>query len=340
MIIFSLNMAPKKTGDQASHHHGDQASKKCRVMSGEQARSTGGQASAESASAVNRSHHQSKKCKICSHNQLGEKEKRSVYHRHFSSKLSRELGADQDDSAREYFCPTCKRCHPSITQPRLKICLSSSILHEFWQPRDDTVVYDGDKLHIDYLTIPGAHIMDLVEAWKIEYFQETRPMDVFILAGLNNLAKGDKVDSMLRDYDHLVQIVQYQGKKYHPQAPNTCVIGTLYYPPQICWFPDQGKCPDGFNNLLDAMYYLNHEIERLNFESGIKSPNIPVFGTRKITNYYTDKTGEVKVRSTTTTHRFTHFRESDWWNMLHLNDERRIKLGQRVNRFFLHETGH
>ena len=208
-MIFSLIMAPKQTGGQASQN-GEQASKKRRVMSGDQARSAGDQASAESTQVGNRSHHQShsdKKCKICSHNQLSEDVRRSVYHRHFSSKLSRELGTD-NDSDQEYFCPTCKKCHPSITQPRLKICLSSSILHEFWEPRDSSVVYDGDSYHIDYLTIPGARIMDLVEAWKIEYFQETRPMDVFILAGLNNLVKGDYVDSMLRDYDYLVQSVQ------------------------------------------------------------------------------------------------------------------------------------
>ena len=336
IMFFSRIMAYRQIGGQAGHRNG-------RDVSGGQARSMGGQASARYTSySSSSSLHQPaprKKCSICSYNQIQEHEKRAIYHKyHYSSKYTRECSG-VENSPGEYFCPPCKAIHSSISSlSRLKICVSASALHEFWAPRGANVIYEGDKNHIEYITIPGAKIIDLVEAWKIEYFQERRPMDVLVVAGLNNLVQGYKPDSLLRDYDYMVQTVMHQAKKFHPEVLNTCAIATLYYPPQLCWFPDQGMCPPGYVNHLDDMWYLNHEIERLNLESGLKVPNFTTFGLRVENKSTKDKYGQVWARHTTR-HRYEHWREPDPSDMLHLNDSKRIKMGRQVNRYFEFETG-
>lgn len=333
MIFCSRTMAYRQIGGQASHGS--------RGVSGGQARGSGGQASTRKTPSRSRTSSQFSrlpKCIICSQNQLKVQDKRDMFHKHFSSKYARECtGLDQAPG--DYFCLTCKAIHSSIQNTRLKICLSTSMLHEFWAPRGSkAIVYEGDKSHIDYITIPGGKIADLINAWKIEYFQETRPMDVMLIAGLNNLVKGWKPDEMLREYDYLVQSVMYQAHKYHPELHNTCAIGTLYYPPQLCWFPGQGNCPTDFSDHLQSMQYLNHEIERLNQESGLKSPNFPVFGVRGAGKHTLDRNGNWVWRDTTH-HRYEHWRETEYRDMLHLTDEKRMKMGRWVGKYFEKVTG-
>ena len=178
--------------------------------------------------ARDRAYHRGKpKCSICSYNQHHEEDRQVVYHRHFSSMFVRDC-MEVNKSPSDYFCPSCKASHSSVQTTRRKVCLSSSMLHEFWAPKHNTTtIYEGDKSHIDYITIPGGTVRDLTNAWKTELFQDTGPMDVLLLAGLNNLIRGDKPDTILRQYDHLVQYVMYQAHKFHPELHNTCTIGTL-----------------------------------------------------------------------------------------------------------------
>ena len=57
---------------------------------------------------------------------------------------------------------------------------TNTVMHEFWAPKDHshTPSYDGDRSHIDYITIPGAKITTLINAWKAEYFQDTYGCDL------------------------------------------------------------------------------------------------------------------------------------------------------------------
>ena len=301
--MLYLRMAYRQIGGQANHVSSWD------VPGGQARKALGGQARAYTYTAERYKNQVSykqpfnlpihRRCDICSYNQLLGQEKRVIKHKHFSSKAVRECQGVEKQSG-DYFCPTCKRVHTSLQTGRLKICLSSSTLHEFWAPRGGAVIYEGDAQHIDYITIPGAKIIDLVEAWKIEYFQERRGMDVFLIGGLNNIVKGYKPESIMRDYDHMVQVVKYQAEKFHPTIPNTCSIATLFYPPQLCWFPDQGKVPPGFINHLEDMRWINGEVERLNFESDIKVPNFTTFGLRVGNHTTKDKYGYVSVNHPTT----------------------------------------
>ena len=319
-MLFRMNMCTKQPG------YGGQAYPR---MSRD---ASGGQAK------VRRYHRGKPLCSICSNNQLKDEEKEVVYHKHFSSMFLRDcMGVNKSPS--DYYCPSCKSTHSSAQLTRRKVCLSDSMLHEFWAPKySTTTIYEGDKAHIDYITIPGGTVTDLINAWKIELFQETGPMDVLLIAGLNNLVRGYSPESILRQYDHLVQYVMYQAHKFHPEQHNTCTIGTLYYPPQLCWLPSEGKPPPGFRNNLSAMQYLNHEIERLNYESRLKSPNFTVFGLRGGGKYTMDVHGSWAWKDLTH-YRFGDWREQERCNMLHLNDSTRMKMGRWVGKFFKMETG-
>ena len=114
------------------------------------------------------------RCGICSKQQVMGYRTKNRFHRHFSSKLCRKwVGADKSDV--RSFCSTCKRMHGSQPQKRLKICVASTLLHEFWTLGGPNNMYEGDSCHVDYLTIPGARINDLTVAWEIQYGNEPRP---------------------------------------------------------------------------------------------------------------------------------------------------------------------
>ena len=277
------------------------------------------------------------KCLICSHKQLDPLNRITIRHKHFSSKFVRSFYGKNTTT---YFCPTCKCMHAkksTIQSSRVKICISSSTLHEFWAPRGSTTMYEGDINHTEYITIPGAQVLDLLEAWKIDYYDETKPMDIIIVAGLNNIIHDQSPESIMRDYDHFVQVVKHQGHKHHPETKNTCAIATLFYPPQLCWLPGRGPCPPDFNNKYEDMVWLNMQIEKLNKESFIKVPNFPTFGVRKTSYKQRDRSGKVSVVERTT-HREEHWREEDPRRMLHLDDARRVKMGRQVGKYFLNNT--
>ena len=85
------------------------------------------------------------------------------------------------------------------------------------------------------------------------------------------------------------------------------------------------------------MMYLNGEIERLNFESGIKVPNFTTLGVRVDNPTVKDKYGNTWVNHTTK-HRYEHWREEEVRRMLHLSDKVRLKMGRQVGRYFVHNT--
>ena len=140
-------------------------------------------------------------CKICSFKQP--KNKRPVFHRHHSAREIRRL-AGAEGNMKEFNCDTCGtvsgekktrgRVHAIGQDARLNICISSSTLHNFWLDPS----YEGDDVHIDWVTCPGAKIQDLADIWKVEYGKERRPMDILVVGGLNNCKLEDK--DMISEY--------------------------------------------------------------------------------------------------------------------------------------------
>ena len=282
-------------------------------------------AQASASASPSRKRRSRRRCRICSKKQiLGYKTKR-IYHKHYSSKRVALKAARVGHKS--YNCPSCRRVHAQDTGTRrLKICITSSVLSEHWLSSVEENA--GDEVHINWICIPGARINQLTTAWEIEYFKEKRPMDIMLIGGINNIIRGATGPSIVDAFRHFINLVEYQGEKYHPEEPNTCVIGTLYYPPKLCWFEDDGSAPPSFQNHLRNMRWLNLQIERLNFESGLKAPNFPTLGVRKVT-----KNGRGRTK-----HRLEHWREDERSEMLHLRDDQRAKMAKQVARYFAHNT--
>ena len=263
------------------------------------------------------------RCGLCSRKEIIGYTTKTVFHEHFSTKFLREC-CDADEEPKDYPCPSCKTVHSTGYQDRLKICVSSTSLHRFWEK----LQYAGDSSHVDYLSIPGATINDLTVAWEIAYANESRPMDVILIGGLTNIVEGHRRSCIMRAYQHFVNLVIWQGRT-HPEAPNTCAIGTMFYPPKYCWFPDAGRPPRGFTNRLSDFQEINAEIEDLNATNNVKVPNFPTFGVRK----------DTKFGRQTTKHRLEHWAGERVTDKIFLVDDQRIKMGKQMVRYLEHTGG-
>ena len=280
------------------------------------------------------------RCYRCSYKQPRDEPAKVVHHFHYSSKMTRELAMN---SSGELFCPSCMKVHKDhLPNDRIKVCLTSSILHQYWAPpRSENLAlqYGGDKLHIDHIGIPGATIDILTKAFRVDYEEERRGMDVVIVAYYNDFLKGRSARSILRSYDWLLHVLKSQARHYHPDHPNTLAIATLPYPPQLCWYHDDGPYPTPhYQNHLEEMTWLNDQIILLNAENGI--PNAPKFHTygERITNKRSkDRYGQVTMRHVRK-HRWEHWREEDPSDMLHLSNQSRMAMGRSVGKYFLHNT--
>ena len=135
-------------------------------------------------------------CCICSDKDIIGYRTKYVRHKHFSSKVIREISGVEGSTEKEHYCSTCKVVHGSQGESeRLKIVVASSELHNFWNPSHG-FSFSGDYGHIDYITIHDSKINDLTAAWEITYFQEKRPMDVLLVAGIKNVARGFRKESI------------------------------------------------------------------------------------------------------------------------------------------------
>ena len=148
--------------------------------------------------AVQATGHGEGECSICSYRQIPYHNRAPVFHNHFSSLFLRKLaGAEFSDT--DHLCPSCKKEHSSYPEPRLSVVVSDSTLHQYFTPSGytETLQYIDDDRHIDYLTIAGARISALLNAFQIEYVVNPPPrdLDVVLIAGY-----ADIVDGYARDY--------------------------------------------------------------------------------------------------------------------------------------------
>ena len=286
-------------------------------------------------------------CTICSYKQEEHLQKIPVYHRHFSSLNLRELTGVETTSA-PYLCPSCKAQHQPYPlqetwsgQDRVKIVLSDSTLHSFFAPPSQTAqLYSGDRIHVDYVTIPGADITTIANAFRLDYVEkpQRRPLDVAIVAGYNDLIAGNSRNYIMEQLSNLTDLVKLAGLRLRTE-PNTVAVSTLMYPPKLAWFTDNGPVPyPGYVNHIDKIDWLNREIHELNLSNGVDNyVGLHTYGVRKDSKIFTDRYGQQHTRSERR-HRYEHWRESVRGNMLHLRDDRRFKMGIAINNYFIHNT--
>ena len=277
-------------------------------------------------------------CNICSFAQHPPEKKVPIYHKHFSSlKLRYFNGAEASNSP--YLCPSCMSSHVPYPKTRTKLIISDSTLHMYFAPPDGNIgQHTGDVLHCDYLTIPGASIHTLSNAFRIEYLDAVhgRPMDVCIVAGYNDLVRNYDREYIMYKFKKLVAMV-LDAKV--DQVENTVAISTLMYAPQLAWFPDNGPVPyPGYNNQREKIDWLNAAINQENRRNNVPEfPGFHTYGVRTATKSYTDRYGQVHQRAIKA-HRWEHWREEDPASMLHLRNDRRIKMGVALNKYLIFNT--
>ena len=280
------------------------------------------------------------RCNICSYTQSYPAEKVAIYHRHFNSVNVREILDVENSETAYHYCPSCKSRHRSYPYERIKVAVSDSTLHEFFSLNTHTsAVYEGDLLHVDYVTIDGGTIPDLLHAFRLEYEakKKTKPLDVVLIAGYTDLYRGFGRDYIWRGLNKFAETV-LGLRNSDPNIKNTFTIASLMFPPRICWFADNGPAPAGYQNQMEKVEWLNRRITDMN-----KANNMPIFpgfhsyGTRKAVTSYTDEEGVVKQRHTRS-HRWEHWTERRRQSKATLRADRRIKMGKALNNFFIART--
>ena len=275
-------------------------------------------------------------CTICSYKQVLSSDRGPVFHNHFSSIFLRKL-TGVEHSSNDYLCPSCKRQHVPYPENKLNIVVSDSTLHQFFAPSGytETLQYSGDTHHIDYLTIAGARISALLNAFRIEYVNNPPPMNmnVVLVAGYYDLAEGYARDYIIEKMYTFADLVT--NSTVNPEGRNTVTIASLLYPPQLAWLPDNGPFPhEEYVNNKNKIDWLNQEIKKLNEKLGVRFPPcFHTYGVRTSTRKRVDRYGQVHLRSVKS-QRWEHWRESEPQNMLHLSTERRFKMGEALNRYF------
>ena len=105
--------------------------------------------------------------------------------------------------------------------------------------------YSGDTTHVDYIIIAGADI----KAFKLELTGQA--LDVAMVAGYSDLVAGNSRNTIIDYFSAFTAVVKLAGLRLHSDKQNTVAISTLMHPPQLSWFPDNGRFPfPGYRNQL------------------------------------------------------------------------------------------
>ena len=210
-------------------------------------------------------------------------------------------------------------------------------MHNFFAPpAANNTTYKGDTLHSDYLTISGATLETLFHAFQLEYSHHTKPMDVVVVAGYNNLLRNQSREVI---FDLIKKFGEYVRQL--PNEDNSCntvTVCTLLYPPQLAWFSDNGPEPENYVNQKEKINWINGKIDGLNLEHGMGHyVGVHKYGVRVRTKKWLDWYGRQQVQHIKQ-HRWEQWREVNKNNMMHLTNERRFVLGRAVNEYFMNRT--
>ena len=158
--------------------------------------------------------------------------------------------------------------------------ITNGTLHHYWLPYDpERSLYDGDSVHVDQISIPGATINDLFTAFWVDYGDESRGLDVVLAAGVDDIMQGKKTEHGFRANNMIEDLRWFKNSVVNklPARKNTFAIATMVYPPKLCHLPDDGPMPPYFVNHLEMMKWINDQIKVINTESNLTK--IPVFHT-------------------------------------------------------------
>ena len=255
---------------------------------------------------------------------------RKIYFHNSPREIRILQGVEYIDPNKPYMCTTCRKYHLARPELGLNVCVSDSKLHNIHTPRDTTVRCPADPIHVDWVTVCGATIPDLEFVWHVDYEKQRRPMRILLCAGLNDLARGKSRTDIVASILHFKQTVEKQNA-FHPHTKNELVVATILNPPKFVWFPENpGTPPPNYTNRLAEIKELNSWITYFNQQNNKFTPRLHRLGIKNGTKK--DKDGK-KVR--VLHHLFQQWRQSEpRFDMMHLSDEWRVRMGSHVVRHF------
>ena len=280
-------------------------------------------------------------CEICSYTQPYPANSERVFHHHFSS-MQLRMDTGVEESGEGYQCPSCKSRHRPYRDDRIKVVVGDSTVHKFFDPPGHTSShYAGDLVHVDYVTIKGAYIHQLIHAFRVEYekLKQAKPLDVVLVGGYADLLSGHSREFILEGYRYFADRVLALGAKLAPHSRSTVAIASLMYPPKLAWFRDNGPEPYNYRNQKDKINWLNSKIDDLNHENSVPVyPGFHTYGIRVETITTTDGNGE-EVKTRRKAHRWGHWVEGPRREKIMLKPDRGFVMGKALNNYFLYRTG-
>jgi hypothetical protein len=217
-------------------------------------------------------------------------------------------------------CPTCKVEHLIHQwEERVTVIMSTSSLHNCF-------LYESVKpeFHVNIESISGGTIDMLRASWVQLYWEESRPMNVIVVAGLNDVPNCD--------YERITGHITLFKKVVNEQNPaNFFLMTGILRPPKLAWFAGNGPEPplpfgNFYRNHLEKINRVNQFIHELSKQSGVVPLSFAGMGTRLIS-----KRDSCGARYRVQQHQFTAWREFPVQHMmLHLNDQKRAMMYNRT----------
>ena len=247
-------------------------------------------------------------CGICSYRQPLPRAQIPVYHQHFSSlRLLMDI-LQVEDSDIGFYCISCKSRHRPYTEDRLKVIVSGSTLHNFFaQLNPSPTEYEGDLVHVDYITIEGGLIPELHQAYRHDYVDipPRKPVDVVVVAGYHDILEGFARDAIMEQLREFSDTVLAANNNQPDNLRNTFTVPSMMYPPKYCWFRDNGPEPFQYSNQKEKVDWINREIHWLNLDNNVPIyPGFHTYGTR-----VTSSRGQKPLITTLSLeHRFQHIK--------------------------------
>jgi hypothetical protein len=176
-------------------------------------------------------------------------------------------------------------------------------------------------------TISGGTIDMLRASWNQLYYSETKPMNVILVGGLNDIPNYD-----FARLTHHIILFKRNVKQHNPA--NLFFVAGMLRPPKYAWFEGNGPEPSlpfgkFYTNHLEKIDQVNEFINSLNVPLRLPPLSFATMGTRKIMKR--DSRGQ---RYRVIQHQFSAWREyPNMHMMLHLNDQKRAVMFNRTIRY-------
>jgi hypothetical protein len=229
----------------------------------------------------------------------------------------------------DYNCENCAIGYHAVRWGvRYPLLCTSSILANWRRGIDVEEEYEGDPLHLDSISIPGARIANLRRAFVAEYGRASQPVDLLLCAGLNDVSSGASIRSIARELELFRQVVQ--------QIPgSTFAACRLPYPPSMARIGRERPGPYHINR-LPTLSQVNDYIYEMNNrpDQSMATHLAPSFQTWGCRARRANPEQPRRIREGMVGHREHDWREQHPGDQLHLADSVRLRMGRSVIRYF------